>query len=268
MTKILQLTFALLLIGNVGFAQQKEQDSNDSSDIKPEECTRLRNVISSATLTASQCNSLLTALGQYDIPGPGIGSRTSVTPMGKSVPVTSGKGNGSNITVYKSKTNDKIYFELLTVSGGKITRGKAYDLGTYTVEVKFEKNNEFTVEVLEKTENSGNYIDNWDKYPLTIPSVKYNLDCKLVPNFQETKAPAFVGINDARGYQAGKGIAAPLDVLPFPNEKRVRITQKGNELLVGASSSVKKVYDNDMDPKKVGQVCWGIDLDTPMSKCQ
>lgn len=256
MNRVLLLLLVSTFLGNVAFSQMQGQNSQDSNERTA--CDELSSYVNQ--LTTDECTALLDALRQHGVKS--AGRRTTVTPTSYH-PITSGKKDGKNITVYLNPADDKIYFEVVEKIGASVKRGDAVNLNDHTVEIEFVEEDKFNIGII-----GGDAVTGWDQYPTKISNVKTALDCKLIPKFQGTDVPAFVGINDARGNVAGKGVSAVMDVVPFPNERRIRLTQVGNDLLVGGSTSVRKIYDNNMDPKKVGEICWGVKMDEPMKLCQ
>lgn len=138
------------------------------------------------------------------------------------------------------------------------------DLSKNTVALRMgRKNNIETLKVETFGANKMKPSLSWsepDKWTITS---KY-FDAKVLPVYNPTGGPAFIGIEDARDFndQNGKQDARTVTLEYHDlNRKRMRLwfDKANNQLLISTNDETKIVKINQ-DKKKVGSIFWGTDL--------
>lgn len=263
MTKILQLTFALLLFGNVGFAQNNDLPAKPSRDCEKQSCNELSNWITdqcASCMTDEQCAQAKAFL--ENVFGSCNDARRTSTKLGP-YSLTDGYSEGYNISIIvdnndKDIVKAKILFR--DAKGLVSQKGKDINLADNTIEIYFTKkdHSEFEVKV-----HSGDQTTMYKGDLERIPSASAGLDVKLIPKLKETEGPGIVGGNDARDLKVDDGVSAPLDYEDFPLNRKILIHQAKNGDLWFGGSKMVSITAGKIDPSKVGAICWG----KKMEKC-
>lgn len=253
MTRILQLSIALFMIGNVGFAQECTTES----------CQRLIAEITEkcacGALNAAECEGLLQLVEDEDCPEEMINAKMSS--INKVFwPITDGSLDGFNISIHYNKEDENVYARVIKIDGGKASPEVAdIDLSTKTVELYFtsDKNTTFIFRSYD-----GNQLDKYGTEPAAISVPKSGLDVKLIPKLADGSGPGFVGGNDARDLKTDEGVSTPLGYDDFPFNRKVVVHYKKNaKSLQFAGSKTVTLKTGSIDPNEVGKIRWGINMD-------
>ncbi|MBL4586555.1 MAG: hypothetical protein JKX84_05815 [Flavobacteriales bacterium] len=159
-----------------------------------------------------------------------------------------------------SSTYKLLLIENTLVNGGNmvVRKTELADLSTQTAQVRMTANGDFAVQV---------YNGQKPKWrSRTQFRVGDKFDMKIIPDFRGTDSPALVGMDDARNATttAEQGIAALIDFISWPNEKRIRFYYDGADMIFSYTGSVKFTGPRLQKFSELGEVCWKTDF----SRCE
>lgn len=179
-------------------------------------------------------------------------------------------GSGSvvgdiNITIDWNSSDDcklKI-IQLTRLSPHEVRELAVYDLSAdSTFQIRLSNGNENIVSKREKGRNLGD--NSWDKRDFIIGD---RFDAKIVPNYNGTGLPLFVGMEDARDAASAddtRGVIAFIDNLPFPYEKKLRFyfDSTQNRLYVAANRYTTMTYQSPYNMcKQIQNACFGTEFE-------